>query len=261
MAGDLTNENYFSKENEHDYMSYSQFKDFLECEAMALAIAEGRYEKPTSNALLQGAYVDAYFSGEAEQFKEANPSIFKKDGSLKAEFEVCERVIKAIEDDTYFKEEFFSGKPQVVLTGEIEGVPFKGKIDMLYDDKIVDMKCMASIDPIWDEEEHRKAPFYAYYKYHIQAAIYRELVRQKTGKTLPYYLAVATKEREVGKYSFHFSDDVLDKALELVKALAPRFQAIKNHEIEPNECGKCDYYKSVHKHTIFDTIEITMDNM
>lgn len=258
---EINNENYFSKENERDYMSYSQLKDFIECEAMALAIVEGRYEKPKSDALLQGSYVDAYFSGEIEQFKKENPSIFKKDGTLLAKYEVCQNVIEAIESDEVFKEEFFTGEPQKVFTGVIAGVPFKGKIDMLYENKIVDMKCMADVQPKWNEEQHRKVPFYVNYGYQIQAAIYQELVRQATGKKLPYYLAVTTKTDPVEKHAYVFSQDVLDEALRLVETLAPRFQAIKNHEIEPTECGHCKYYAATHKFTIFDIEEITKENL
>lgn len=261
MEKELNKTNYFSHESDLAYMSYSQFKDFCECEAKAMAIIKGEYEKPTSTALLQGSYVDAYFSGEMEEFKANNPSIFKKDGSLKSDFEICDKVIETIEHDEEFVNEFYKGDTQQILTGEIAGVPFKGKIDMLYPDKIVDMKCMASIDPVWDEEEHRKKPFYSFYRYDIQAAIYQELVFQSTGLKLPYYLAVVTKEKTPKKVALLFDQSVLDKALEEVKAKAPRFQAIKEGKENPVECGKCDYYHANHKFTIFDIKEITLEDM
>jgi len=255
----LTNENYFSPKNEFDYMSYSQFKDFFECEAMALAVAQGRYDKPVTDALLQGSYVDAYFSRELEAFREANPSLFKKDGTLLAKYEVCEKIIEAIKSDEGFFNEFFSGEPQRVFVGEIAGVRFKGKIDMLFPDKIVDMKCMANVQPVWSDDEHRKLPFYFYYRYDIQAAIYQELVYQATGKRLPYYLAVATKTDPVEKHAYLFTQPVLDEALALVRELAPRFDAIKKGLIEPTECGHCKYYASTHKFTMFDIEEIVKE--
>lgn len=242
-------------------MSYSQFKDFLECEAQGLAIAEGRYEKPKGKALLQGTYVDAYFSGEMDGCIKEHPELFKKDGTLRNEYAILNDIIKSIEDDKIFHDEFYTGDSQWILTGEITGVPFKGKIDFLFDNKIVDMKCMASVDNVWSDEEHRKMPFYAYYKYDIQGAIYRELVRQTTGKKLPYYLIVATKESPSKHVAYRFSDEVLDEALALVEKLAPRYQAIKNHEIEPVECGKCGYYGITHKFDILDIVNITKEDM
>lgn len=258
----MDNTNYRNPENERKYMSYSQFKDFLECEEMALAIVNQAYVKPTTQALLQGSYVDAYFSGELDEFKENNPSIFKKDGALKSDFEICNNVIQAVEQDQAFREEFFSGEAQKILTGEIAGVPFKCKIDMLYPDKIVDMKCMGSVDKkIWSDEEHRYMQFYAYYKYHIQAAIYQEIVRQNYGITLPYYLAVVTKESVPAKHAYQFSQDVLDETLEYVKERAPHFQDLKQGKAEPSSCGHCDYCKATHKFTIFDIEQITKEDL
>lgn len=257
----MNNQDYFSRENEWNFMSYSQFKDFMDCQERALATIHGTYEKPKTTALLQGSYVDAYFSGELEQFKAENPSLFKKDGTLKSDFALCDTIIQTIESDGAFRNEFFTGDPQVILTGEIAGVPFKGKIDMLYPEKIVDMKCMASVDSVWSDKLHKRVPFYAFYGYHIQAAIYQELVRQNYGIKLPYYLAVTTKEAVPLKAGFEFSQEVLDEALALVEDLAPTFQQIKLGKVEPTCCGSCDYCKSAHPWTIFDIELITKEKM
>ena len=55
----LTNENYFSVENNMAYMGHSQFLAFQRCEAAALAEARGEYTRPSSTAMLVGSYVDA----------------------------------------------------------------------------------------------------------------------------------------------------------------------------------------------------------
>lgn len=254
---EVTNENYYDKETEAQYMTYSQFKGFLECEAQELAILEGRYEKPSGDALLQGSFVDAHFSGEMEKFKQEHPEIYKKDGSLLAKFDVCVDAIDAIEKDDYLKEQFYGGLHQETLVCEIAGVKFKCKLDNVYPDShLVDEKFMKDVDDVWDPVARKRVPFWQYYYYHIQGAIYQEGWFQKTGKRLPYYLVVATKTNPVEKHIYKFSQGVLDKALDVVKQFAPRFQAIKNHEIEPEECGKCGYYHSTHKMTVFDIVEI-----
>ena len=56
----LTNENYFSKEADMEYMSVSQFKAFEQCEAAALASVKGEWERTKTTALLVGSYVDAH---------------------------------------------------------------------------------------------------------------------------------------------------------------------------------------------------------
>ena len=57
----LTSENYYSPESNQGYMSASQFKSFLDCEARTLAELHGEYHRPSTEALLVGSYVDAYF--------------------------------------------------------------------------------------------------------------------------------------------------------------------------------------------------------
>lgn len=66
---------YYGQEANQRFMSVSQFKDFLDCEARALATVKGEYKKPRDvKALLVGSYVHSYFeSGEAhKKFKQAN---------------------------------------------------------------------------------------------------------------------------------------------------------------------------------------------
>lgn len=68
----ITPENYFSPEINMAYMSASQFKSFLSCEARALAEAKGEWANEPTTALLVGSYVDSYMEGEEafSRFKE-----------------------------------------------------------------------------------------------------------------------------------------------------------------------------------------------
>ena len=138
---ELTNQNYFSVESNQQFMSASQFKDFMKCEVEALAKINGETQEEPSKAMLVGSYVDAYFSGEMEIFAQANPQIFKKDGTLLKDFEKANDIIKAIESDELLMK-YLSGKKQVVMTGEIAGVKFKIKVDSLLPNCIVDQKIM-----------------------------------------------------------------------------------------------------------------------
>ena len=190
-----------------------------------------------------GSYVDAYFSNEMEQFKAQNPQIFKKDGTLLKDFEKANEIIKAIEQDNLMMM-YLGGKKQVIMTGKIAGVDFKIKVDSLLEDVIVDQKIMASIrELVWQYDEETKRnkqiDFVEAFGYDIQGAIYQEIVRQNTGKKLPFVLAVATKEDGCERMLIQIDQEYLDRALELVKDLAPRYDAIKNGLVEPKSCGKC----------------------
>lgn len=72
----LTNENYFSPEAQMEYMGVSQYKDFLDCPARALATVKGEYEPEQTTAMKVGSFVDAYFEGTLAEFKLAHPEMF-----------------------------------------------------------------------------------------------------------------------------------------------------------------------------------------
>ena len=237
----LENENYYSVDANLEYMSASQFKDFMKCEREALDKVLGYTIEEPSKAMLVGSYVDAYFSNEMDDFKEKNPQIFKKDGTLLKDFEQANEIIKAIEDDELLMK-YLSGEHQVIMTGEINGVKFKVKIDSLLPNCIVDQKIMSSYkELIWVERDGRnvKTDFVDAYGYDIQGAIYQEIVRQNTGKKLPFVLAVATKEENPDKALIQIDQEYLDRALELVKENCERFDLIKKGIVKPVGCGRC----------------------
>ena len=238
---ELNNENYFSPEANLEYMSASQFKDFMKCEKDAIAKIIGETVEEPSKAMLVGSYVDAYFSGEMDEFKVNNPQIFKKDGTLLKDFEKANEIIAAIESDELLMQ-YLNGKHQVIMTGEINGVKFKIKVDSLLPNCIVDQKIMSSIQElIWVEKDGRnvKVDFVEAFGYDIQGAIYQEIVRQNTGKKLPFVLAVTTKEENPDKALIEIDQYYLDKALKLVQELAPHYDLVKQGVVKPVGCGKC----------------------
>lgn len=238
---ELNDSNYFSIESNKEYMSASQFKDFVKCEKEALAKVNGEIVEEPSTAMLFGSYVDAYFSGELEKFKENTPQLFKKDGTLYKDYEKVNDVIAAIKSDPLMMK-YLSGKHQVIMTGEINGVTFKIKIDSLLEDAIVDLKIMSSIkELVWVEKDGRnvKTDFVEAYGYDIQGAIYQEIVRQNIGKRLPFILTPVSKEENPDKALIQIDQYWLDKALDFVKANCQRYDLIKQGIIEPVGCGRC----------------------
>lgn len=245
----LTSNNYFSAEANREFLSVSQYKDFVGsvgikgCEARALAELNGEYEREKSTALLVGSYVDSYFEGSLEQFKSENCEIFTKQGTLKAEYRQAEEIINRIERDPYFMK-FMSGQKQVIMTGEIGGVPWKIKMDSYIPDIcIVDLKIVKSIRDRFYVKKYGYMDFITNWGYEIQGAVYQEIVRQNTGKTLPFYIAAASKEKITDIEIIQINDEALAGALEKVKEHVERVVKIKNGEIEPERCGTCDYCK------------------
>lgn len=257
----LTAENYFSPEADMEYMSASQFKSFRKCEAAALAELHGEWGKKDTTALRVGSYVDAYFSGELEQFKADHPEMYKRDGTLKAEFAHAQKVAERIERDELARF-LLSGKHQIIKTGKIAGVWFKTKSDSLLTARqveaickkfpqvielvpfgggmIVDLKYMKDFADVWDEELRERVNFVEFWGYDIQGAIYQKIDK----RMLPFVILGATKEAEPDIEAMYIPDDDLAFALSEVEALAPRYDAIKRGEIDPVGCGKCAYCRS-----------------
>ena len=209
--------------------------------AQSLAEINGKYEREKTTALLVGSYVDSYFEGTLKSFKNQNPEIFKKDGTLKAEYLQAESIIERIKKDKLFME-YMSGKKQVIMTGEISGVPVKIKIDSYLPDKIVDLKIMRDFEAVNDPEKGR-IPWFEAWGYDLQGAVYQEVVRQNTGLQLPFYLAAATKEKITDLDIIHINQETLDFALETFKRDVQLFDAVKKGIVEPDRCEKCEYCK------------------
>lgn len=251
----LTNENYFSLENQMMYMGVSQFKAFEKCEAAALAEITGNFERERTTALLVGSYVDAHFEGSLDVFKAKNPQLFKKNGELKSEYIKAEEIISRVERDPLFMY-YMNGEKQVIMTGKIEGVPVKIKIDSYHPEKmIVDLKIMKDFQPIYIEEKGRMSWIEAW-GYDLQGAVYQEIVRQNTGLKLPFFIAAATKEKEPDIDIIEIPQPYLDVELERFKENIQRYDGIKNKIFEPERCGHCDYCKATKVLTAPKSLEV-----
>lgn len=245
----LNNENYFSPEADREYLSVSQYKNFmgslgkLACEAEAMALLNGDWEKDKTTALMVGSYVDAHFEGSLDLFRAQNPEIFTKQGALKAEYRKAEEIINRIEQDELFMK-YMSGQKQVIMTAEMFGVNWKIKIDSyLKDAAIVDLKVMRELHKAEYTKDYGYMDFIQYWGYDIQGAVYQEVVYRNTGKRLPFFIAAATKEKEPDIELIWIPDEHLHEKLIEVEQNTPKILALKSGEVEPIRCGICDYCK------------------
>jgi hypothetical protein len=241
----LTEETYFSAAAELYYMGSTQFKAFQSCESAALAMIRGQYVQEKSTALLVGSYVDAHFSRTLDIFKAQHPEIFNsRTGALKSDYQQANNIIARIERDELFLQAI-SGEPQVIMTGEIEGVPVKIKIDSLLPDRTVDLKIMKDFDSVWSAEDGCRVPWWQALRYDIQAALYQHVRAQnEDGVLKPFGLACATKEKEPDIGLFEFPQSVLDAAMDEVRSEIVHFDNLKKGLYAPEPCGKCDWCRS-----------------
>lgn len=237
----LTHSNYFSGEAEAEYMSYSQFKKFENCEAAAMfGIVEDR------TCYTEGHYFEALISGNGMDFIHDHPEMLTQKGELRANYKQIGESALAIRKQPLLMSIIGYCDEQVILTGEIAGVPFKGCID-LFDPETLnsyDTKNVKDFHRLWCESEGQKLEWYFAYGYHYQAAIYRELIRQNYGKVGKQHLIAATKERVPDVEFLQFSDEILDNALSIIEHYAPRYNDIKKGKIGAVRCGQCGYCKA-----------------
>lgn len=254
MIMQLNEDNYYSSEANNEYMSVSQLKSFIGvpafmgCESRALAELSGEYVKEKTDALLVGSYVDIALTGteeEMEQFKKDNPQIFSSRGETKgqllAKYQNANKMIERVKQDELFMKTL-SGKHQVIMTGTIYDVPFKIKIDSLLDNAIVDLKTCESITKAYyDAELGQRVSFIPYMNYILQGAIYQEIVRQNTGKTLPFFLSCVSKEKETDIEVIQIDNETLHDELVRIEPYVRHVQMLKDGEVEPLSCGCCEY--------------------
>lgn len=226
----LTNDNYYSAEANREYFSVSQYKAFQRCEAAAMAQIAGEWEPPKTTALMVGSYIDSWFEGTLDEFTAAHPEIYKKDGSLKADFIQAEELIAFVQQDPLFMR-YMSGKKQIILTAELFGSKWKIKIDSYHPDKIVDLKVMRSMERIMGKS------FVEHWGYDLQMAIYAAV----EGRDLVTYLAVVTKQDPPDKEIISIPRWRRVELLDEVERSMPRLLAVKSGRIPPHRCGVCEY--------------------
>jgi hypothetical protein len=275
----LTEANYYSTKANQAYFSVSQFKAFQKCPAAAMAELRGEFAPPKGRALLLGSYFDEMLTGtpnsQAKFIAENYTELFQKSskilsalGKLKTDKERKDfisgltnifsfdnkpfaDVVQANETLERFRQQprmmhYISGKHQVIMTGEIEGVPFKIKMDSFDPNEFIcDLKYMASL-----RSPNLFTPMIEYYGYDIQAAVYQEIVRQNIGKRLPFFFDVATKENPAHLALGEINQYNMDKALDVVRGNIRTYQKIKTDEeialrCEDYMCNFCTFTKII----------------
>ena len=260
MTMDLLGEDYYSVASARQYWSISQYKRFRECEARALAELEGEWEDQRDNtALLVGNMVHSYFeSPEAhKKFMGENADAMiskagKTKGQLKADFLVGQRMIERLEADKQFME-YYVGQKEVAVTGEIEGVEFKGKIDCLNVEKgyFVDIKTTKSdIDSmVWVQDEasgrNIQVRWFEAWGYVLQMAAYKKMLEEKYGKKFTPIIYAVTKESTPDTRAIVFqSQEKLDYELSELSMLIKRLDDVKKGKEWVTPCGHCEYCKT-----------------
>ena len=244
----LTRDNYHSIPANIAYMSVSQYKDFLACEAAALAKLAGDYVPPANDAFLLGSYVHAWNEGTLDSFKDAHPEMYTKQGKLYEKFKAGPAAIDALESDPFCMH-VLSGQKEVIMTGTLAAVQWKIMIDSYTPGKrIVDLKTTRSIaETVWNNELRRRESFIEAYNYPLQMAVYAHIEKQNTKH--PEYLepliVTVSKEDPPDKAVISINDPKrLLYEIGQIEQNIERVMDVKEGRKPPQKCGKCAYCRA-----------------
>lgn len=253
----LTKETYFSPEMEAKYLGSSSFKTWdifgTGCEAKQAAIRDGEWEKQSNDAFLLGSYLHAWSEDRLPEFMTENPSLFKKDGTLYAKYALGDKMIDVLKNDLAV-EEMRTGEKEVIMTGEISGVPFKIQVDILNIGKgrFVDLKTTRNIkEKIWNPETKEKENFILHWDYLLQFAIYAEIIRQnlKMNYYLQPYVIAVDKQDCPDHEIIEMGTSFIESKLEEIESKLPHIMDVRNGKLDPVRCDNCDYCRSTKKIT------------
>ncbi|RUS42248.1 PD-(D/E)XK nuclease-like domain-containing protein [Cohnella sp. AR92] len=249
----LTKDNYYSNEANRHYMSVSQFKGFVPaydgCEARAMAELSGTYQRPQKDAFDEGHYLHSWNEGTLDEFKANNPDLYSSrgptSGQLKSNFQHCNKMIEVLERDPLAMKAL-AGQKEVILTGELFGIPWKVMLDSYQGEKglFADLKALKEMDgKWWNKEAQAYENFLDHYGYTIQMGVYAEIERQATGRSnwLIPHMVIVTKQDPPDHEIIYFDYDAIQSALMIVEKHIDRVKAVKYGQAEPVRCEKCDY--------------------
>ena len=260
---ELTEENYYSSEASQHYMSVSLFKDFMQCEAAALATMKGEWQREETTALSVGNYVHSYFeSKEAHQKFIADkgsalmtkPNKKEPYGHLKSDFKTADAMINALKDETVFKALYEPGQKEVIVTGDIYGYKWKGKIDSLNLDQLYfcDLKPLDDIHKKhWSSTYNKYDNFIADRGYYMQMAVYIELIKQTFGVGCQPFIFAVSKQTPPDKEAIDSNGDqdaiYMEDAMRMIEENQEHIQRVMSGEEEPTRCEHCEYCRLTKK--------------
>lgn len=261
---ELTQENYYE---DTSYLSNSRFKRYQKCQVMALAVDSGNWvEERDETPLLLGNYVHSYFESEEahQQFMAENGEKLlaktgKNKGNLKSDFVIGDNMIESLKDDEGFNR-LYHGYPdddvqkEMIVFGEIEGVPVKGKLDSVNLSRgyFVDLKTMKSIyAEEWNSELKTRVPAAVNnilnFGYHGQLALYRELLKQMLDKDFRPLIVAVSKESVPDKEILKIDEEWLEEGFAGIKENIVHVWQVIQGQVKPQKCGHCDYCRSQKK--------------
>lgn len=254
-------------------MDVSSFKPFLQCEAAALAQYHNEFKPSKSaslNPLIFGNFIHSYFeSEESHRSFLHKPDVIdemythKNNGEVTTRLKqaysekgLANRMIKTLEDEPLFNDLYMPGDKEVIVTGEIDGFAWKGKIDSLNLERgyFCDLKTVDNFHKKHFVEGKRYPVSFAEQRgYFMQVALYQRLIYQNYNRWLQPFIFAVSKQDVPDHELYDFDSDqireTLDKQIETIRSNQRRVFDVIKGDAKPTRCERCEYCRLTKKLT------------
>lgn len=270
----VTPQNYHDPATKREYMSHSQYRNWLTCPAATRAEIFDGYEPRKTDALIVGGYVDRALTAPEEllaYIEQYKDDIYGKKGGKLAAFVKADMLIDRLEKDLAWQVIIKASRKQVVMQGVIGGIPWLYMSDAQMEahgtETIIDLKtacdfeddwtriyCGPPVEPMnwmnWSNPKHFrnvKVGWIDAAGYWRQLGVGRELFKQTREKREPVCAIIGAKkpvtdERPVGLGLWVMDDNArLDAEIRQIEVMLPMVMQFKSGELPAPGCGLCDY--------------------
>ena len=254
----LTPENYHSDEARAAYISSSDVKLASRCEAMWAAQDKGQYRRPEGTAAFAyGHLFEEALCGTADTYITQHPELTlsrgPRKGELYAEYSGAIDLAAAVRRSPFLADLIDRCRKQVILTGELCGLPVRVMMDLVDEDEsIYDIKSAKDFRTVWDDDRQEYMDWWAVWKYPVQLWVYREVARQN-GLTVPHVGLIAGSKSNMDVQAVRFSEETMTAAQADAEYTLRRMAAIRKGD-KPDECGHCEWCLSQKRITEFEVI-------
>lgn len=196
--------------------------------------------------------VTDYYKSKIKEFAATNGG---RQFLTRQQYDDCLFCIESLRSRPKIAQTIDQSRKEVTLTGEILGVPFKGRVDLLRIDKqrglITDLKTTSDI------EKHAFGRVFMRLRYDFKMCLYRELVKQETGKEYKCAMICQEVGGDFDNAFVPIPDIVLDNAMtRVVSVIADYKKAMADNQWHGVDRGKEKYELAIPDWAMEDDEEV-----
>lgn len=169
-----------------------------------------------------------------------------------AAYNTAEAMIKALDSEEQFRASYMAGQKEVILTGDIGGVTWMGKLDSYIPGQrfFMDIKTVADMHQrFWIDGDPKGhwGNFIEARNYPLQMAVYQELIRQTYDVTAEPIIVAVTKQDPPDKKFIAIPQEYLDTAMSQLLDEQSRVELVRSEQAKPHRCGRCEYCRETNR--------------